>query len=91
MRTEGEDPGMKREYLDNLSTHVDEGGTLTHQNAVALLSEVLRLRGLLKQASADATTCGETVGPGQPLREALTEPKHRCYRAALILDALDEA
>lgn len=32
------------EYLEQMQAHIDEGGTLSHKNAIELLAEVKRLR-----------------------------------------------
>lgn len=36
--------GLRPDYLENLQTHVEADGRLSHQNGVDLLAEVMRLR-----------------------------------------------
>lgn len=49
---------MEQQYIDSMQAHVDEGGKLSHQNAVDLLAEVVRLRAVAEsqeQAIAQIT------------------------------------
>lgn len=38
---------MKKDYINRMRTHVDEGGQLSHQNGTDLLAEVERLQALV--------------------------------------------
>lgn len=48
---------MNKEYLDQVEAHLDEGGKLTHVNALELFNEVKRLRALTEAASAAWRPC----------------------------------
>jgi hypothetical protein len=57
-------------YLEQMRAHVDEGGTLTHSNAVTLLSELEAAR---KQSKVLMTLCGSLVEICTALFQALGE------------------
>lgn len=60
---------MTDSYFEQMQAHVDEGGTLSHQNGVALLVEVARLRKILDTPAIE------------PFAEAAAlEAKHQIYR-----------
>lgn len=42
---------LSETYLDQMLAHVEESGKLNHQNAVDLLFEVMRLRGVVADLS----------------------------------------
>lgn len=45
---------LRREYLEMMRVHVDEGGQLSHRNGLDLLAEVERLHAIVDPAQANA-------------------------------------
>lgn len=45
---------LRRDYLEMMRAHVDEGGQLSHHNGLDLLAEVERLHAIVDPGQADA-------------------------------------
>lgn len=71
---------MRREYLEQMQAHVDEGGRLSHQNGVELFAEVMALRKILETPALE------------PFAEAaVIEARHQIYRWGAEHDAAKTA
>ncbi|KQW22127.1 hypothetical protein ASC80_01650 [Afipia sp. Root123D2] len=67
---------MRPEYLENMRSHVDEGGKLNHQNACDLLAEVERLNKIMNTPVIEPF-----------VEAAVSEAKHQVYRWGAEHDA----